>query len=86
MVKKGFLRKVYGILSIQLLATAVVCAMAMKMTSSELVSRTPVPVHVLYFFLRVVSPFTPSVSFTKRDLCTNIEFIGNVTNSCFCTL
>ena len=43
MVKMGFLRKVYGILSIQLLATAIVCAMAMKMTSSELVSRTPCP-------------------------------------------
>lgn len=35
MVKKGFIRKVYGILSVQLLATAIVCAMAMKMTASE---------------------------------------------------
>jgi FtsH-binding integral membrane protein len=61
MVKMGFLRKVYGILSIQLLATAIVCAMAMKMTSSELVSRTPVPVHVLYFLLRVVSPILHEV-------------------------
>ena len=38
MVKKGFIRKVYGILSIQLLATAIMCAMAMKMTASETVS------------------------------------------------
>jgi hypothetical protein len=61
MVKMGFLRKVYGILSIQLLATAIVCAMAMKMTSSELVSRTPVPFDVLYFLLRVVSPLSHHV-------------------------
>lgn len=35
-VRLGFIRKVYGILSMQLLATAIVCAMAMKITSSEL--------------------------------------------------
>ena len=34
-VRLGFIRKVYGILSCQLLATAIVCAMAMKITSSE---------------------------------------------------
>jgi len=35
MVRMGFIRKVYGILSLQLLATAIMCAMAMKMTATE---------------------------------------------------
>jgi hypothetical protein len=35
MVRKGFIRKVYGILSVQLLATAMMCALAMKATASE---------------------------------------------------
>ena len=35
MVRKGFIRKVYGILTVQLLATAMMCALAMKATSSE---------------------------------------------------
>jgi len=35
MVRMGFIRKVYGILAVQLMFTGLVCAMAMKMTSSE---------------------------------------------------
>lgn len=35
MVRLGFIRKVYGILSVQLLATAIMCALAMKLTASE---------------------------------------------------
>ena len=35
MVRKGFIRKVYGILSVQLLATAIMCALAMKVTATE---------------------------------------------------
>jgi len=36
-VRLGFIRKVYGILSVQLLATAAVCAIALKATSPTLV-------------------------------------------------
>ena len=35
MVRMGFIRKVYGILAVQILATGIMCAMAMKMTASE---------------------------------------------------
>jgi len=35
MVRLGFIRKVYGILTIQLLATSIVCALAMKLTASD---------------------------------------------------
>mmetsp|Transcript_24293 Transcript_24293/g.49213 ORF Transcript_24293/g.49213 Transcript_24293/m.49213 type:complete len:273 (+) Transcript_24293:113-931(+) len=34
LVRLGFIRKVYGILAIQLLATAIICALAMKVTGS----------------------------------------------------
>jgi len=34
-VRLGFIRKVYGILSMQLLATAIVCALAMKITGTS---------------------------------------------------
>jgi FtsH-binding integral membrane protein len=54
-VRLGFIRKVYGILTIQLMATAFVCALAMKLTSSEPVSGY----HVLSFgtFLAASSGF-----------------------------
>ena len=35
MVRMGFIRKVYGILSVQLAMTGVMCALAMKLTASE---------------------------------------------------
>ena len=35
MVRMGFIRKVYGILSVQLAMTAIMCALAMKLTASE---------------------------------------------------
>lgn len=45
-VRKGFIRKVYGILSVQLLATAIMCALAMKLTASEKVRQKWRGIHV----------------------------------------
>jgi FtsH-binding integral membrane protein len=38
MIRHGFIRKVYGILTIQLLATVLICTLAMVMTSDTLIS------------------------------------------------
>lgn len=43
----GFIRKVYGILTIQILATALICALAMKLTSTDVIGKDGY--HVLSF-------------------------------------